>query len=268
MTARVDSPARGHLLPGLSYFEYQRIVCRDVVVPWLERRLVLDGLLVGDLGAHHGGMVDAFRDGGKVAGAVGLELSEEVVSSSPFVPDSRFRLEVADLLASGSDTSTFDLVLLHDVLEHIPEYGRALAAIRKLLAPGGHVFVAFPPYYSGFGGHQQYARGLARMMPFVHLLPGRLFYRVAKPGEQEYMTAEGAHEDLVVVRKTRLTIGAAETAFRNAGLDVVERELFLVRPEYTVRYGLRARGAGVLGRLPGIRELAENGAFYLLQRRG
>jgi SAM-dependent methyltransferase len=268
MAARCDSPKRGRLLTGgLTYFEYQRVVCRDVVIPWLERRISLDGLVVADLGAHHGGMLEELRAHGKVAGAVGLELSKEVVASSPFVGDERFRLEVADVLEQRADAGTYDLVLLHDVLEHIPEYEPALQAIAGLLRPGGHVFISFPPYYSAFGGHQQYAKGRARFTPFAHFLPARLFYRFAEPGEQEYMTPEGAREDLVAVRQTRLTLAGAEQGFARAGLDVVSRELYLVRPEYTVRYDLRPRGAGVLGRVPAIRELAVNGAFYLLRRR-
>ena len=50
-----------------------------------------------------------------------------------------------------------------------------------------------------------------------------------------------------------------------ASFETVARELFLVRPEYTVRYGLRTRRAGALGRIPGARELAVNGGFYLLR---
>lgn len=265
VSAAGDSTTRSHLLPGFSYFEYQRIVCREVLIPWLDKHVSLEGLLLGDFGAHHGGMVDALREEGRVAGAVGLELSEDVVASSPFVSDERFRLECADLLAPDAHTPKFDLVLLHDVLEHIPDYHRALVAIRASLREGGYVFVSFPPYYSAFGGHQQYARGVARFTPFVHLLPERLFYRLAEPGEQEYMTPEGAHEDLVSVRRTRLTLSAAERVFARARLAVVARELFLVRPEYTVRYGLKARGASVLGRLPLVREIGINGAFYLLR---
>ena len=265
MTAGGHPATRGHLLPGFSYFEYQRIVCRDVLIPWLQSRVALEGRLVGDIGAHHGGMVDALREWGHVAGAIGLELSEDVVASSPFVSDERFRLECADVLASGFCTQKFDVVLLHDVLEHIPEYDDALDAIRSSLREGGHAFVSFPPYYSAFGGHQQYARGPARFAPFVHLLPASLFYRVAEPGEQEYMTADGALEDLVSVRSTRLTLAAAERAFARARLEVVAHELFLVRPEYTVRYQLKPRGAGLLGRVPVARELV-NGAFYLLRR--
>ena len=265
MTAAGDAPTRGHLLPGLSYFEYQRVVCRDVVIPWLEERVALGGLWVGDFGAHHGGMVDALRESGLVGGAVGMELSDEVVASSPLVQDERFRLEVADLLHLEAGSRAFDLVLLHDVLEHIPLYDEALVAIRRALAPGGHVFISFPPYYSAFGGHQQYARGRARWAPFIQLLPARFFYRLARPGEQEYMTAEGAHADMVSVRRTRLTLGDAERAFARTGFEVAARELFLIRPEYTVRYRLKSRAAGVLGRLPGVRELVVNGAFYLLR---
>ena len=152
------------------------------------------------------------------------------------------------------------------MLEHIPARVDALAAARRALRPGGHVFVSFPPYYSGFGGHQQLAHGRARLVPFVHLLPERLFLRVARPAANEYMTAEGAYEDLLSVRRTKLTLGEVERAFAEAGLELVDRELFLVRPQHAVRYDVKTRTAGVLGRLPGVRELAVNGAFYLARR--
>lgn len=221
---------------------------------------------VGDFGAHQGGMLQAFRESGLVRGAIGLELSDEVVASSPFVPDVRFRLEVADVMAAAAGAYGFDLVLLHDVLEHIPDYDQALGAVRRSLGKDGHVFVSFPPYYSAFGGHQQLARGRARKTPFAHYLPAKLLFRVARPGEQEYMTAEGVYQDMVSVRRTRLTLSAAESAFARAGFAVAERERFFVRPEYTVRYWLTSRTAGLLGRLPAVRELVVNGAFYLLRR--
>ena len=253
------------LLGGLSYFEYQQRVCRDVVIPWLAKHVPLAGRHVGDFGAHHGGMVHALRESGIVAAAVGLELSEEIVSSSPFVADDRFRLEVADVTSLGDEVDHFDLILLHDVLEHMPDLDRSIHAVRDQLRPGGRVFVSFPPYYSAFGGHQQLARGPARNVPFIHVLPTTLFLHLAQPGEQEYMSARGSLADMLSVRRARLTLGKAERAFSRSGFEVVESEFFLVRPEYTVRYGLKARTSGVLGRLPGIREILANGAFYLLR---
>ena len=263
MSERVDQ-VRSHLLPGLTYFEYQRIVARDIVIPWLARRVDLSGFVVGDFGAHHGGMVDAFRDSSLVHAAVGLELSAEAVASSPFAPDDRFRLEVADVMALPHGRYEFDLVVLHDVLEHIPDYETALRAVAGSLRRGGKVFISFPPYYSAFGGHQQLARGRARLVPFVHLLPSKVFLGLAEPGENEYMSTEGSLEDLLSVRRTKLTLGRAEDAFRQVSFQMLDRELFLVRPEYRVRYGLRERRAGLLGAIPGVREVAVNGAFYLL----
>lgn len=264
---RLDGQRATHtVLPrGLSYFEYQRLVCSEVVIPWLAARLDLAGLDVGDFGAHHGGMLDALRGSGLVASATGLELSADVVASSPFVGDERFRLEVGDVMSRGADSPTFDLVLMHDVLEHIPMYESALRAVVRSLRPGGHLFVSFPPYYSSFGGHQHLARGRARSIPFVHLLPSRIFFRVARPGANEYMSASGSHDDMVSVRDTKLTLASAERAFASAAFAVADRELFLIRPEYTVRYGIRTRTARALGRIPVVREGAVNGAFYLLR---
>lgn len=159
----------------------------------------------------------------------------------------------------------FDLVLLHDVLEHVPDYEQALCAVARVLRANGHVFVTFPPYYSAFGGHQHMARGRARMTPFVHLLPARVFFRYARPAANEYMTAEGSLEDMLSVRRTKLTLSAAERAFAKAGLEVVDRELYLLRPEYELRYGVRTRPAGALGNVPKLREVIVNGAFYLLR---
>ena len=78
------------LLGGLAYFDYQRRICADVVIPWVERRIRLEGLDVGDFGAHEGGMVAALRDSGRVRSTVGLELRADIVRSYSFVGDSRF----------------------------------------------------------------------------------------------------------------------------------------------------------------------------------
>ena len=246
-----------------SYFAYQQAVGDRVVAPWIEARFPLAGKRVADFGAHEGGMLDAFRDVGADAG-VGIEINEAIVRGSPFRQDESFRLEIADLTAFAPGVRAYDVIVMHDVLEHVPGLSKVLSAAAGALAPGGRVFASFPPYYSMMGGHQQLARSGARLIPWVHYLPERAFLRVAKPGDTEYLTAADALDDMLSVRSTRLTIRRAERAFAEAGLVVEAREFFLLRPEYTVRYGwptVRARG---LGRVPLVREAVVNGAFYLL----
>ena len=248
-----------------TYFEYQVAVAREAVIPWLASRVELDGAFVGDFGCHEGGMLHAFRELTGARGGVGIELNADVVERSPFVADARFRLEVGDV-AEAAPGEAFDLIVLHDVLEHVGDVAGVLASVASRLAPQGALFVSFPPYHSPFGGHQQYAKGIARALPYVHHLPERLFLRLARPAATEYMSEADSLDDLHSVRATRLTLEKAERAFASGGLTVSRRELFLVRPEHSLRYGIRTRGAGRLAELPIVRELAVSGAYYLLRR--
>jgi SAM-dependent methyltransferase len=250
---------------GLSYFEYQYAVGRAAVIPWLAGRIDLRGARVADLGCHHAGVLAAFRDHAGAGSGVGVDSNPRVLAESPFEQDARFTLEVGDAAALRADPR-FDIVLLHDVLEHLEEPVAALQTAAGLLAENGKIFASFPPYYSAFGGHQQLAAGRVRAIPFLHLLPARAFFRLARPSANEYMSSENALVDMLSVRRTRLTLRTAEQAFAQAGLEIVDRALFVVRPEYTVRYGMTKRGAGPLGRIPLLRELAVNGAFYLARR--
>ena len=256
--------SRALVTGGPSYFDYQRRVGEEIVVPWLRARTAVDGKSVGDFGCHGGGMLDAFRAAGASSG-VGIEINEQIVAASPFESDDAFRLEVADLTALDGNRYAFDLILLHDVLEHVVDYGAVLRAAARCLAPGGCVFVSFPPYYSMVGGHQHLAASWARLAPYVHFLPERVFLRVAAPADNEYMSRSDSLDDMLSVRRTRLSLRKAERAFAEAALVVEAAELFVLRPEYTLRYGWPTLRAGVLGRVPGVRELVVNGAFYLLR---
>lgn len=54
------------------------------------------------------------------------------------------------------DGQQFDLICLFDVLEHIPNDVGALQAIKRLLAPGGRVFLTVPAHPWLWGAHDEY----------------------------------------------------------------------------------------------------------------
>lgn len=249
------------LAGGASYYDYELAVGRSIVVRWLSARIDLAGRHVGDFGCHAGGILQALREAGAESGE-GFDLDERAVRESPFVEDENFTLTVGDALAL--EGRSYDLVILRDVLEHVPRRDDMLAACRRSLRPGGALFVSFPPYYSPFGGHQQVAANWPRLAPYLHVLPGSLFFRLVRLEDNVYLRAEDLLGDMTSVRQTRLTIGRAERAFRRAGLGVAHRQFFLLRPEYAVRYGLPSLGAGPIGAVPLVREALVMGAFYLL----
>jgi SAM-dependent methyltransferase len=73
---------------------------------------------------------------------------------------------VADILSPPADLGEFDVVCIFDVLEHLPDEQRTLAALAKVLKPGGILIVTVPAHaslwsYFDVAGHhcRRYERG-------------------------------------------------------------------------------------------------------------
>ncbi|MGE0200600.1 MAG: class I SAM-dependent methyltransferase [Candidatus Melainabacteria bacterium] len=253
---------------GMPYFDYEVTVARGILIPWLTAQGVdIRGKRIGDFGCHQGGVLEALRQAG-ASGGLGIELNADVVAQSPFHQDAAFRLKAGDILAlpeHPTPDQCFDVILLRDVLEHVPDTHSALAVAKRMLAPGGKIFISFPPYYSPFGGHQHEAGDWTRIVPYLHYLPDGLFYALLGGADNVYMNREDALDDIRSVRHTRMTLGKAEAAFARAGLTIAGYTYYLLRPEFKVRYAIPALNAGVLGHVPFLREVWTMGVYYLLE---
>jgi SAM-dependent methyltransferase len=133
------------------------------LVPPDEGRTILDvGCGYGDTAAAAAeeglGRVWAFDiDGEKVRGAQRL-IDRLGVSGVSLSVQSATEMAFAD--------SSFDLVLLLEVVEHLEEPRRALAECGRVLRDDGRLLVTFPPYLSPWGAHLfTYVR-----IPWAHLL--------------------------------------------------------------------------------------------------
>jgi SAM-dependent methyltransferase len=75
----------------------------------------------------------------------------------------------ADGMALPFRSGSFDLVLSHAVIEHVPDAARYLAECRRVLAPGGRCYLSTAPYLSFAGAHLPRLR-----VPVpLHLIVGR-----------------------------------------------------------------------------------------------
>jgi SAM-dependent methyltransferase len=65
------------------------------------------------------------------------------------VPGKRYAASdyVCDLAAIPVEDHRYDLVLLSQVLEHLPEPGAVLAELRRVLKPGGTIWASAPLFY-------------------------------------------------------------------------------------------------------------------------
>lgn len=62
--------------------------------------------------------------------------------------------------------NTFDTIIMNDAMEHVDQPEKTLEECFRVLKPGGHLYINFPPYYHPYGAHLSDAIGI----PWVHSL--------------------------------------------------------------------------------------------------
>lgn len=246
------------------YFREEAATTEKYFIPYLSEFMDVGDISVLEVGCGEGGNLLPFaRRGCRV---VGVDLSEQRVRQA----ESFFSRECAagtfvcdDVMHYRGDGRLFDLIVCHDVVEHIPEKGKMLLALKRLLAPGGRLFVAFPAWQMPFGGHQQIARSwVVSHLPFVHLLPELAFSLMLR------LFGEDASKinELIGIRRTRCTVEMFEREAASAGYTVCDRRLWLVNPHYEVKFGLRPiRLCRQLSALPYIRNFMASSCFYVVR---
>lgn len=246
------------------YFREEAATTEKYFIPYLSEFMDVGDISVLEVGCGEGGNLLPFaRRGCRV---VGVDLSEQRVRQA----ESFFSRECAagtfvcdDVMHYRGDGRLFDLIVCHDVVEHIPEKGKMLLALKRLLAPGGRLFVAFPAWQMPFGGHQQIARSwVVSHLPFVHLLPELAFSLMLRLFGEDVSKIN----ELIGIRRTRCTVEMFEREAAYAGYTVCDRRLWLVNPHYEVKFGLRPiRLCRQLSALPYIRNFMASSCFYVVR---
>lgn len=157
----------------------------------------------------------------------------------------------------------FDLILCHDVIEHISDKEEFMRRTRAYLRPGGIAFFAFPAWQMPFGGHQQMCsnRRLARL-PYFHLLPAGLYRRILERGGE----SPEAIAEFLEIKRTATPIELFERLVRHSGMQKIDRRLWLVNPHYEAKFGLRPRRLpSIPGSIPWLRNFYTTSCFYLLK---
>ena len=215
-------------------FEYYRSA---KVLAFLERAGVTVGGRVLDAGCGGGGMPLSFAEHARQV--VGIDPIDRFSQAGVKLGHEREMRNLdfaqADGMALPFPAGTFDLVLSHAVIEHVPDARRYLGECRRVLARDGRCYLSTAPYLSFAGAHLprlrvpiplhlilgrplafRTFRSLARHAPWTLLEPAHenSFIRDARRGIVK-------HDDLlekVRVRRLRDQIAAA-------GLRVVREEL-------------------------------------------
>ncbi len=252
----------------LQYFQEQSNTSRDFYLSYVSRFLsITTDTKVLEIGCGEGGNLLPFASLG--CSVTGIDIvSGRIQQAVQFFQSSgqTGRFLCQDFLTSplpNSQEECFDLIIVHDVIEHIAPQVKLpfLQHIHGFLRSGGVVFFAFPAWHNPFGGHQQISAGLASKLPFIHLLPNPIYQWMLKSSG----TSSQLIEELMDIKRARMTIERFEELSVSAGFVVTDRLLWFINPHYKQKFNLRARKLWpFIAKLPYVRNYFTTSAFYVI----
>lgn len=251
------------------YFQYQYLTARDYIIPFLGDFFHWGPEVhVLEIGCGEAGVLKAFLEKG--CKATGIELFEHRVERAreflkedieagklDFITRNIYDIDVEKDLGHG-----FDLIVLKDVIEHIPDQERFIPKLKEFLNPGGKVFFGFPPWYMPFGGHQQNLKGkFLSMVPYFHLLPTPLYRGVLKGfGETRQKV-----DHMIEIKETGISMERFERIVKKSGYRIEAKKFWLFNPIYKYKFGLKPQAQfPVLKQVPFLRNFYTTAAYYLI----
>lgn len=252
------------------YFNMQYETSKQYILPFVSKHLDLSQSLdVLELGCAEAGVLKAFTETGH--NCTGIELSEgRIERAEQFLADEvkagQIRFSSSNLfdLTPGKDGHLYDLIILKDVIEHIPNQEEFIPYLSSFLKPNGKIFFGFPPWLMPFGGHQQLCRNKwLRKWGWMHLLPRPLYKAILNKGESE----QAVIDELMEIHDTGITIERFNRICRNTGHTVVQDKHWLFNPIYKWKFGLNPKSViAPFRNLPYIKNFYTTAYYAMVER--
>lgn len=211
-----------------------------MIVRWGLRnpRTVVERILVDGCGV--GMYVRALQPYAQETWGIDIE-PEHLARAQTNASDAILQLATCEALPYAEDS--FDLVLSHEVIEHVSDDGQSAAEMVRVLKPGGRAVLFAPNRWYPFETHGHYWRGEYHFgnTPLINYLPDPLRNRLA-PHVRAY-TAEGLRSLFIglparIVHHSQVMPGYDNVAYRRPALGKALR---------LSTYGMENAGLGWLG---------------------
>ncbi len=252
-----------------TYFNIQYLTARDHIIPYLSKYMDLKSpLRVLEVGCGEAGVLKAFTESGHKATGIELEQKRVETARSFFEEELKSgKIEfivrnIYDIDPGKDQLEPFDIIILKDVIEHIPDQERIIPELKKLSKPNGILFFAFPPWYMPFGGHQQIVKSkVLSKLPWIHLLPKYLYRNILKFAGEPSSTIK----ELMELDDTGISIERFKRIAQQY-YTILDMTLFLINPIYEYKFKLRNRKVlSGLDKIPFIRNFYTTAVYFILK---
>lgn len=247
-------------LDRYTYFCESAQTSQDFYISYLGRFIdITSSSKVLEIGCGEGGNLLPFAQKG--CAVVGIDVCISRINEAidffsrkdkagKFICDDFFCLDIRD---------KFDIILIHDVIEHINLSQKKFFLIKE----NGVIFLGFPAWQMPFGGHQQICKNkIVSHLPFIHLLPSFLYKTVLKLfGENS-----GCIKELLSIKQTKITIELFEGIIAESNVNIVDRCLWFINPHYKQKFNLKPRRIwGILENIKYVRNFFCTSCFYIIK---
>ncbi len=247
-------------MPEKHYYE-QKEYSEKYIIPLFEKYVPqFRNFKILEIGCAEAGLLEILNDLG--ADVTGLELSQFRID---IAKEKNPKLNIIQGDISSPDLTSllpdhFDMIIMREVIEHVPEKNNTFDNLRKLLKENGYLFITFPPKYSPFAGHQQIGKTFLKVIPYLHLLPESYLKKISASLNEN----KGFVEEIKLNYSTGMSINRFEHLCGTYGFVPLLKEFYLFRPIYKLRYGLPTVK---LPNIPLFREMISFGCENLLQKK-
>lgn len=253
-------------LDGQRYFKELAYTSEKYLLPFIEEfRKISSDMRILEIGCGMGGNLFPFVQKG--CRVTGVDLGKDRIENAAFMlhaeENSNIELISADIFTVAHLRGCFDLIIVHDVIEHIPDKDGFFKMLRDFLRPNGLIFMAFPAWQMPFGGHQQICKSpLLSHLPFYHLLP-RLVYRwLLECGKETQNTID----ELLSIKSCGLSIGQCYKYLRMYNYRILKSKFYFINPHYEIKFHLKPRRLfPFIASIPYVRNFFCTSCFFLFQ---
>jgi len=247
----------------LQYFTESANTSREYYIDYLSKFTAISNKKVLEIGCGEGGNLLPFAEKG--CEVTGIDLSvERIFQANTFFESLNVKANLCVMdffqMKCVDETERYDIILVHDVIEHIERKDDFFNHIKQFVAPAGIIFWGFPAWQMPFGGHQQICHSkICSMLPFIHLFPKSVYrFILTSFGE-----TTSCVDELMEIKKCGISIEEFEMLLNKNSHTMLDRRLWFINPHYEQKFGLKPRRLYGLSEVKYIRNFFATSCFYV-----
>lgn len=249
-----------------TYFDELSNTSRDYYINYVRKFIPIEeGTRMLEIGCGEGGNLLPFAEiGCQVTGVdrspTRIVQAKEFFNATPY-EGTFLDIDFFELNIPENESDKYDIILIHDVIEHISKKDAFVQHIQHFLKKEGIVFWGFPAWQMPFGGHQQICHHrVCSKLPFIHLLPRWAYRGLLKLfGEKQ-----NCIEELLDIKQCKVSIERFEKLMHNNNYRIVDRYLWFINPHYKEKFKLKPRKLiAPLGSIKYVRNFFTTSCFYI-----